>query len=89
MLHWIYLLLSGLALALAMTTARPWVLALALLAAFGLFLAWGLAWYRSRVGDNQRDEMSMIDPLELRRLRELAEARKREASASQSGNPQQ
>ena len=31
---------------------------------------------RARIGSNSRDESQMIDPVELRRLREIAEARK-------------
>jgi len=84
MLHWLYLLLSIGALGLALVTPRVWVLALSLLASGGFFLAWALAWYRQRVGDGQRDEMAMIDPVELRRLRELAEARRQQAAQAQA-----
>ncbi len=41
-----------------------------------LFVAWIMGWYAARVGSNARDESQMIDPVELRRLREIAEARK-------------
>ena len=47
--------------------------------------AWALLWYQDRMGGSQRDESAMIDPLELRRLRELAEARKRQAAEAQAG----
>jgi hypothetical protein len=85
MLHWLYLLLSIAALALALVTAKAWVLGLCLLASFGFFIAWALAWYQERIGGNQRDEMAMIDPLELRRLRELAEARRAQQAAQAPG----
>ncbi len=39
-------------------------------------------WYLERIGDATRGEVMMIDPVELRRLRELAEARRREAAAA-------
>lgn len=41
------------------------------------------------MGDTQRDTGSMIDPAELRRLRELADARKAAAlTAARDGEPQ-
>jgi len=85
-MHWLYLLLAIGALLLALTTRSSALLGLALLAAAGFLLAWAAGWYRERVGDGHRDEMAMIDPAELRRLRELAEARRRDAAAaSQTG----
>lgn len=84
-MHWLYLLLAIGALLLALTTRSSAMLALALLAAAGFLLAWAAGWYRERVGDGRRDEMAMIDPAELRRLRELAEARRRDAAAGQAG----
>lgn len=87
-MHWIYLLLALGALLLAVTTPHGWLLLLSLLAAAALFVAWIRGWYQERVGDGRRDESAMIDPLELRRLRELAEARKREtAAASHTQDP--
>ncbi|KAF1691282.1 hypothetical protein [Pseudoxanthomonas koreensis] len=80
-MHWLYLLLALGAMLLALTTVHGWLLVLSLLAAVALSVAWIRGWYQERIGDNQRDESAMIDPLELRRLRELAEARKREAAA--------
>src|SRR5690606_25283040 len=84
-MHWLYLLLAIGALLLALTTRSSALLGLALLAAAGFLLAWAAGWYRERVGDGRRDEMAMIDPAELRRLRELAEARRRDAAAGQAG----
>ncbi len=86
-MHWLYLLLALGALVLAITTVHGWLLGLSLLAALALFVAWIRGWYLERVGDRQRDESAMIDPVELRRLRELAEARKREAAAGQARDP--
>lgn len=79
-MHWLYLLLSLGALLLAITTVHGWLLWLSLLAALGFFVAWMRGWYLDRIGGSQRDAMAIIDPVELRRLRELAEARKREAA---------
>jgi len=83
-MHWLYLLLALGALWLAMTTPYGWLLFLALLASLALFVAWMRGWYLDRIGGQQRDESAMIDPLELRRLREQAEARKREAATAQA-----
>ncbi|GAB3511334.1 hypothetical protein MNQ95_06570 [Pseudoxanthomonas daejeonensis] len=86
-MHWLYLLLAFGALLLAITTVHDWLLGLFLLAAVGLFVAWIRGWYLDRLGGRQQDEMAMIDPVELRRLRELAEARKREAASPQPQDP--
>lgn len=86
-MHWLYLLLALGALWLAMTTAHGWLLFVALLASLVLFVAWMRGWYLERVGGQQRDESAMIDPLELRRLREQAEARKREAAQDRTPPP--
>jgi len=86
-MHWLYLLLALGALLLAITTVHGWLLLLSLLAALVLFVAWMRGWYLDRVGGDQRDEMAMIDPVELRRLRELAAARKREAGAPTHSDP--
>lgn len=75
-MHWLYLLLAFGALLLAITTAHAWLLALGLVAALVLFVAWALVQYRHRAGDSHRDVLTMIDPAELRRMRELAEARR-------------
>ncbi|HBK45626.1 MAG TPA: hypothetical protein DDZ67_04175 [Xanthomonadaceae bacterium] len=85
-MHWLFLLLAIGALALAFTTPNMGVLVASLLAALALLLAWIRGWYVQRMGDVQRDTSSMIDPAELRRLRELAEARK--AAAANPGEPQ-
>jgi hypothetical protein len=79
-MHWLFLLLALGALILAFSTPHMWLLVLSLLAALALLLAWVRGWYLSRIGDVQRDVSSMVDPIELRRLRELAQARKKVAT---------
>ncbi len=76
MLHWLYLLFSIVLLAVSLRTASFALMVVCLLASLALLVAWVMGWYSSRVGDVRRDESMMIDPAELRRLRELAEARK-------------
>ena len=80
-MHWLFLSLAlgllGVALTIKTSSHADIVLlAVCLLGAFGLLVAWIMALYAARVGTNQRDETQMIDPVELRRLRELAAARK-------------
>lgn len=86
-MHWLYLLLALGALLLAITTVHGWLLGLALIASLLLFVAWMRGWYLDRIGGQQRDESAIIDPLELRRLREQAEARKRDAAAGRDPAP--
>ena len=75
-MHWLFLLLALGALAVALKTSSLVLMAVCLLASLGLLIAWIMGWYAARVGSNARDESHMIDPVELRRLREIAEARK-------------
>ena len=75
-MHWLFLLLALGALAVALKTSSLVLMAVCLLASLGLFVAWVMGWYAERVGSTRRDESEMIDPVELRRLREIAEARK-------------
>jgi len=78
---WLFLLLGFGALWVAFTASSPGLLALALLAALVLFLAFVLKLASDRIGSRSRDEQLMLDPEELRRLREQAEARKLAAAA--------
>ena len=80
---WIYLLLAIAAFAVAFKTSSVALAVLCLLAALGLLLAWVLGLLAERVGSRSRDESAMIDPQELRRLREQAEARRGAANPSE------
>lgn len=75
---WVYLLLAIAAFVVAFKTTSVALAALCLLAALGLLLAWVLGLLAQRVGSRSRDEATMLDPTELRRLREQAEARRAE-----------
>jgi hypothetical protein len=75
-MHWLFLLLALGALAVALKTSSVALMLVCLLASLGLFVAWIMGWYAARVGSSARDESHMIDPVELRRLREIAETRK-------------
>ncbi|RPE80130.1 hypothetical protein [Vulcaniibacterium tengchongense] len=75
-MHWLYLLLALVALAIAFKTSSVAILLVCLLAALALGLAWVMALLAQRVGSHSRDAALILDPAELRRLREQAEARR-------------
>lgn len=75
-MHWLYLLLAVAAMTVAMKTASSGLMVLCLLAALVLLVLWLAGLYSVRMAGRSRDVSSMIDPVELRRLREQADARK-------------
>ena len=85
-MHWLFLLLAIGALIGAFMSGPVWLMVIFLGASLLLFVAWAMGLYADRVGSTRRDETEMIDPVELRRLREIAEARKAGAP-SPSGEP--
>ncbi|HVR81163.1 MAG TPA: hypothetical protein VHF02_03625 [Luteimonas sp.] len=78
---WLYLLFAVAALAVAFKTTSVALAVPCLLVALGLLVAWVLGLLAHRIGSRSRDEQMLIDPQELRRLREQAEVR-RAAAAS-------
>jgi len=84
-MHWLMLALAIAAMAVAATTSSGVLMGVCLLAALILMIAWVLGLYASRAGARSRDDVAMIDPVELHRLREQAQARK--AAASQQAEP--
>jgi hypothetical protein len=85
-MHWLMLALGVGAFAVAFMTTSTLLMALCLVLALVMLLAWILGLYSARAGARSRDEIAMIDPVELRRLREQAEARKA-AAQQQAGEP--
>ena len=83
---WLYLLVAIAALAVAFKTTSVGLLVVALLVALVASLAWVLGLMAQRVGSRSRDETQLVDPVELRRLREQAEARRAAASSTESVN---
>lgn len=81
---WLLLLLGLGALVLAFVAQSIWLVALGLLAALALLLAGVMGLMARRLGSRSRDETLMIDPAELRRLREQAEARRNAAQADRA-----
>ena len=88
---WVYLLLALGALAIALKTTSSALAIVCLLVALALLLFWVLGLLANRVEANSRDVSMIVDPMELKRLREQAEARRLAQSAgrdaSSSTNP--
>lgn len=78
---WLFLLLAVAALAVAFKTTSVGVLVICLIAALGLTLAWLMGALSRRIEDRTGSTALMIDPAELQRLREQAEARRLAAQA--------
>ncbi|KRA17044.1 MULTISPECIES: hypothetical protein [unclassified Lysobacter] len=91
-MYWLFLLLALAALVIAFKASSGLLLVVSLLASLGFFIAWILGLLAARIGSSSRDEGLMLDPNELRRLREQAEARKLAAAQppqTSSSEPQQ
>jgi hypothetical protein len=81
-MHWLFLLLGFAAMAVAFKTTSTGLMAFCLIAALVLFVVWLAGLYSARMAGRSRDASMIIDPAELRRLREQAEARKAAASGT-------
>ena len=81
-MSWLYLVLAIVALAVAFKTASTGLMLFALIAAFGLLLAWLMGLLAARLESRSGDPSMIIDPAELNRLREQAEARRAAAPAA-------
>ncbi len=79
-MHWLFLLLAFAAFVFAFTTTSMAVLGGCLFAALAFFILWVLGMYQAHVAGVGRDTALMVDPTELRRLREQAQARRAEAA---------
>ena len=85
-MYWLYLLLAIAALLLALKTTSSGVMVLCMLVALALLVLWLAGLYSARMAGRSRDPSTMIDPAELRRLREQAEARKAAANTTPDSN---
>lgn len=82
---WLFLLLAIAAFAIAMATSSLALAVVCILAALVLLAIWVMGLLAQRVGSQSRDDTMMIDPQELRRLREQAEARHANESVGAPG----
>ncbi|QCO66649.1 hypothetical protein E4582_10705 [Luteimonas yindakuii] len=83
---WLFLLLAIAAFAISMSTTSMALAVVCVLAALVFLAIWVLSLLAQRVGTRSRDDTMMIDPQELRRLREEAEARRAAAAAATLGD---
>ncbi len=79
-MHWLFLLLGFAAMVVAFKTTSSGLMLVCLIAALVLFVLWLAGLYSARMAGRSRDASMMIDPAELRRMREQAEARKAAAA---------
>lgn len=84
-MSWLFLLLAAAAFLVAFTTHSVVVLSISILVALGFTAIWLMGLMAQRVGDSTRNEAMIIDPQELRRLREQAEARRNQNAAGTAG----
>ena len=75
-MYWLFLLMAIGCMFMALRTTSMPLMVVLMLASLGLFVAWIMGRHARRLGESSRDPSMMIDPAELRRLRELAEARR-------------
>ena len=73
---WLFLLVALAAFVVAFQTSSVALALLCVLVALGALVAWVMGVFASRVGSRSRDESQMLNPDELRRMREQAEARR-------------
>lgn len=81
-MSWLYLLLAVAALVVAFKAASTGLMIVALLAALGLLLAWLMGLLAARLESRSGDPSQIVDPAELVRLREQAEARRAMAATT-------
>ena len=73
---WLFLLLAVAAFAVALNASSMALAVVCLLVALAGTVAWVLGLLAQRVGNQSRDDSMMLDPMELKRLRDEAEARR-------------
>ena len=82
---WLFFALAAGSMAVAVTSTSMLLMVLCLLASAGLVIAATMILMAERVGSASRDEVMLIDPVELRRLREQAEARRAGGQTADGG----
>jgi len=83
-MRWLFFLLSAVCFAVAFRTYSVGLAALCLLLALAFLLTGVLALASHRIQARSRDETAMLDPAELRRLREQAQLRAAQPVASEA-----
>lgn len=89
-MSWLYLLIAVAAFVFAFYSPSVPLAVLSLLVALGFMIAWIMGLLAQRIGSQSRSDTMILDPMELRRMREQAEARRAAAAAqgvSHGDNP--
>ena len=84
---WLLLLIAVALFMVALNASSMTMVILSVLASLGLSVFAIMGLLAQRVGNSARSETMLIDPLELRRLRELAEAKRAQATGSSDAAP--
>ena len=79
---WLLLLIAVALFMVALNASSMAMVILSVLASLGLSVFAIMGLLAQRVGNSARSETMLIDPMELRRLRELAEAKRAQAAGS-------
>lgn len=79
---WILLLIAVALFMVALSTPSMALLVICALVSLGLTVVAIMGLLAQRVGNSTRSETMLIDPQELRRLREIAEAKRAEAAGA-------
>ena len=80
-MHWLFLLLGFAAMVVAFKTTSSGLMAVCLIVALVLFILWLAGLYTARMAGRSRDASMIMDPAELHRMREQAQARKAATAA--------
>lgn len=86
-MHWLLLLLAVGALLVAFNTTSLLLMGVCLLAALGLTVVAVMQMLAARIDGATRSEAQMLDPIEMRRLQEAAEARRVAAAVATPAEP--
>lgn len=84
---WLLFAIAAALLAVALTSTSMAIMVVCMLVSLGLTVFAVMILIADRVGSASRSETLLIDPQELRRLRELAEARRNGAAAESPATP--
>lgn len=84
---WLFLLLAVAAFVIALSSSSVAIVAVCLLASLAGMVMWIMGLLAQRVGNSARSDVMLIDPQELRRLREQAEAKRGDAISTHSATP--
>jgi hypothetical protein len=84
---WLFLLVALAAFAAALKSTSMVLVVACLLVALAATVAWVLGLLAQRVGNQARDDTMMLDPAELKRLREQADMRRTAGAADVDAGP--